>query len=204
MKSIAKDIKLVYREDKQWERIVMAEVIVPNAPNVFNDYWTPEAVREAAYMFMKKGFGIDIEHDNNDISERAVYLVESFIARPGDPDFIEGSWVVGMYIADDAIWQDVLDGEINGYSYEAIVEFISAQIEYTETWIRQGTTEPDVNDGHTHEFLVIVDENNRPVSGGTSETNGHSHDIVTHTITEEADGHKHRFNIITGQEFEDD
>lgn len=204
MKSIANSIKLVYREDKQWERVVMAEVIVPNAPNVFNDYWTPEATREAAYMFMKKGFGIDIEHDNVDVGSKDVYLVESFIARPGDPDFIEGAWVVGMYIANDEIWQDVLTGEINGYSYEAMVSFISAQIEYTETWIRQGTTEPDVDDGHTHEFLVIVDENNRPISGGTSETDGHSHEIRTHTITEEADGHKHRYNIITGEEFDND
>jgi hypothetical protein len=177
----------------------MAEVLVPDTPNVFNDYWTKENIRLAAYEFMKRGYGIDLEHDNIDITG-SVYVVESFIARANDPDFIEGSWVIAMYIADDAIWQDILDGKINGYSYEAMVSFLSATLQVVDDGIRQGITEPDPIDGHTHVFMVMVDINNRPVDGGTSITGDHSHTISTHTVTDESAGHVHRYNLVIGKD----
>lgn len=200
LQSIAKDVKLVVRQDREWERVVFAEVLVPDVPNVFNDYWTREGVKQAAYLFMMQGFGIDVEHDHIDVSSTQVAVVESFIARPGDPDFIEGSWVVGMKILDDALWQSVLDGDINGYSYEAFVEFFTAFITTIDDGIRQGVTEPDPEDGHTHDFVVLVDITNRPIEGGTSATNGHSHVILTHTVTEEASGHVHRYNLVQGKD----
>lgn len=200
MKSIANSPKTVVRSDGEWDRLVFAEVLVPEVPNVFNDYWTHEGVRQAAYLFMMRGFGVDVEHDNVDILGGGAYVVESFIARAGDPDFIEGSWVVGMYIHDDELWAKVLSGEINGYSYEAAVEFLSAVLEVEDDGVRTGYTEPDPEDGHTHYFMVMVDEANRPVSGGTSEDYGHSHTISTHTVTDEADGHVHRYNLVQGKE----
>lgn len=191
------------RADVQgFERIAWAEVLVPETPNVFGDYWSPEAIREAAYAFMKAGFGInvgiDVEHDNVDVSG-SVKVVESFIVRPGDPDFIEGSWVVAVYIGDDALWQQVLDGEINGFSYEALVQFLPGLLTYTEPGWRSGVTEPDPTDGHTHEFLVQVDNVGRATTGGTSDTNGHMHTISGSTVTDEAAGHVHRFNIVQGK-----
>lgn len=199
MKSIANDVKLHVRSDAGWERIVMAEVLIPDTPNVFGDYWTKENIKEAAYAFMRRGFGIDVEHDNVDVTG-PVQLVEAFIVRPGDLDFIEGSWVVGMYIGDDAIWADVLSGKINGYSYEAIVSFLSATIQTSDDFVRQGTTEPDPIDGHVHEFVTMVDADNRPIEGGTTVTNGHSHTISAHTITDESEGHVHRYNLVTGKD----
>lgn len=200
MKSIAKDIKLHIRTDKEWERVAMAEVLVPDVPNVFGDLWTKEGIRHAAYTFMQQGFGIDIDHDNVDVSGTGVVVVESFIARPGDPDFIEGSWVVGVRILDDALWEAVLSGEINGFSYEAMVEFFSGVVLMLDDGTRQGTTEPDPDDGHIHDFFVLVGMDNRPIDGGTTETNGHSHVIKVHTITEESDGHVHRYNLVSGKD----
>lgn len=200
MKSIANDLKLVVRQDTLWERIVMAEVLVPEVPNVFNDYWTRENIKEAAYGFMEQGFGIDIDHNNVDIQGVHATVVESFIARQGDPDFIEGSWVIGMHILDDALWQDVLDGKINGYSYEAIVAFLTATLHVTDDGVRQGVTEPDPFDGHTHYYMVLVDDHNRPIAGGTSDTLGHSHTISTHTITDVENGHIHRYNLVAGKD----
>lgn len=192
-------MRLITREDRKWEQIAFAEVLVPNVPNVFGDYWTPEAVRQAAYMFMERGFQIDVEHDNVDVSDR-VHVVETFVARTGDPDFIEGAWVVGVRITDAGMWQDVLDGKLNGFSYQALVQFVSAVLQSNDDGVRQGVTEPDPYDGHTHEFMVMVDEANRPVSGGTTETDGHAHVIRTHTVTEEAEGHVHRFNLVLGKD----
>ena len=200
MQSIAKNPKMIIREDGNWEQVVFAEVLVPHVPNVFNDYWTAPAIKEAAYLFMQQGFGIDIEHDNVDVLGGKAHVVESFIVREGDPDFIKGSWVVAMRITDDALWQDILDGKINGYSYQAVVSFLSGVIETEDDGVRTGTTEPDPTDGHTHYFMVLVDETNRPISGGTSEDFGHSHNISTHTVTDTAEGHNHRYNLVIGKD----
>lgn len=194
-----REVRLVLREDKTWERLVYGEVLVPEVTNVYNDYWTRDAIRHAAHLFMMTGFGIDHEHDNIDRTG-LVHVVESFIARAGDPDFIEGSWVVAMKVLDDDLWEAILNNEINGYSYEALVEFMDATLVVDDDGIRTGLTEPDVNDGHVHEFMVTVDENNRPIEGGTSVTNGHSHLITTHTVTEEEDGHSHRYNLVQGKD----
>lgn len=196
MKSTA---NFVVRDDeKAWERLAWAEVLVPGTVNVMNDLWSKDAVRRAAYMFMEQGFAIDLNHDNVDISS-SVKVVESFIARPNDPDFLEGSWVVGVHILDADLWQKVLDGEINGFSYEALVRFTKAKLTISDTGERQGITEADTTDGHTHEWWAIVDENNRPIMGGTTDTNGHSHSISTHTVTDTANDHKHRYNLVQGK-----
>ena len=200
MNSISKEIALVLRDDPvAWEGIVMAEVLIPDTPNVYGDFWTKEAIREAAYMFMVEGFGIDINHDQIDISDR-VSVVESFVVRPGDAIFIEGSWVLALKVHDDALWQDILDCKINGYSYMAYVATQSAAVVMEDDGMRMGVTEPDTTDGHTHEYMVLVDENNRPISGGTTNTSGHSHAILVHTVTEEAVGHVHRYNLVTGKD----
>ena len=188
------------KDGDEWERVVSVEVLIPNVPNVFGDLWSPAAVREAAYEFMRQGYGIDVDHDNVDVSG-PVHVVESFIVRAGDTDFIEGSWVVAMRVEDDTLWQKILDNEINGYSYEATVNFLAGIfVDETDDGTRTGYTEPDPYDGHRHAFAVLVDANNRPLSGGTDEVDGHSHTISTHTVTDESDGHSHRFNLVTGKD----
>jgi hypothetical protein len=188
------------KDGDEWERVVFAEVLIPNVPNVFGDLWSPAAVREAAYEFMRQGYGIDVDNDNVDVSG-PVHVVESFIVRAGDTDFIEGSWVVAMRVEDDTLWQKILDNEINGYSYEATVNFLAGIfVDETDDGTRTGYTEPDPYDGHRHAFAVLVDANNRPLSGGTDEVDGHSHTISTHTVTDESDGHSHRFNLVTGKD----
>ncbi len=193
------NITLHCRSDSpEWEQCVFAEVLIPETPNVNGDYWTRPAIREAAYAFMREGFGIDVDHDNIDVTG-GVYVVETFIARKNDPDFIEGSWVVGMKIEDPELWQRVLNNEINGYSYEALINFLSATLQVQDDGVRTGFTEPDLLDGHTHAYLLRVDETNRPTSGGTDAVQGHYHTITTHTVTDVSAGHSHRYQIVTGR-----
>jgi hypothetical protein len=101
-----------------------------------------------------------------------------------------------VWIKDETLWQMVLDNKINGFSYEALVGMQPVGIENLRSRIITGTTAPDLLDGHTHTYCVIVDALNRPVSGSTGDTDGHSHTISTHTTTDEANGHKHRFDVI--------
>ncbi len=186
------------RSDSDFERVVFGEVLVPMTINVFGDISTKEMVRDCAYEFARQGYGLDIEHDNVDVKGQKYYVVESFIARADDPDFIPGSWVIGIKIIDDEVWQGVLDGKLNGFSFEA--EMFYTEVEFEDPGVRTviGVTEPDPFDGHTHAYTVVVDSNNRVISGGTGVTNAHYHPISVHTVTGVGLGHTHRYQLVEG------
>lgn len=195
-------MKPIVRQDgeEQWERIVMGEVLIPNVPNVFGDIYTEKAIIGFCNEFARQGFGIDVDHDRKDVTGK-VYVVQSFIARPDDKDFIPGSWVVGMKIEDDDLWVDVLAGNIAGYSFEAECMMLPVQVQNLRNRQIQGTTEPDPIDGHTHDYLVIVNSFGRPLSGGTGTAQGHAHTISTHTVTDVSDNllgfaHVHRYQTV--------
>ena len=198
--------KFIQSNDAGWEQIVIGEVLIPDTPNSYGDIYTREAIKDFAYAFAVAGLNTnvinDIEHDNIDVTGD-VYVVESFLARLGDPDFIEGSWVIAMKINNADLWQQVLAGDINGFSYEALVAMTPVKIENLRNRTITGITSPDPLDGHTHAYMVVVDPLNRPIKGGTSETDGHTHAITSHTVTAEANGHKHRFNVIDDGEQND-
>ena len=61
---------------------------------------------------------MDTEH-NHQVS--GATIVESFIARKGDPDFAEGAWVLGVRMTDGELWERVKSGELNGFSVDAVV-----------------------------------------------------------------------------------
>lgn len=185
----------IKRDANGFERVVFAELILPESLNRFGDFHTKRSIREFAYAFMIHGFGIDIEHDGTDRTGR-VNIVESFIARPGDPDFVEGAWVIGAYIPDDELWQKVLDHDLNGFSYEALVQMLEVEMLVPVIRAVVGVTESDPFDGHTHEFFVLLDQHGDIVAGGTKDTNFHSHLITRHTFTAEEANHVHIFNYM--------
>lgn len=201
------NIKIVRQAATEFQQVVMGEVLVPDIPNVFGDIYSREGIVEFVHEFARQGHGIDIQHDQVDVTGTKAYIVESFIARAGDPDFIEGSWVVGMKIPDPETWQQVLDGEINGYSFEAECAIFPVVIQNLRNRQIVGVTEPDPRDGHTHDFVAIVDVFNRPIEASTGVTDGHSHKILFHTSTEFADNsaglsHLHRYQVIVDDEEE--
>ena len=186
------ELKLASEE----KRIVWAEVYVPNVPDTDMDFMDAESVEKAAYRFMqdmnlKK---IDVQH-TNDLVPGAV-VVESFIARKGDQDFIEGSWVVGVHIPDDATWGRIKKGEINGFSLEALVKGEDTTLEIEIPPVVHGTTAKAAD--HEHEFYVTYDPEGNLVGGRTDMVAGHSHVIKRGTLTEKAEGHNHRFSFVEG------
>lgn len=195
----------IKRDSGEYEQIVMAEVLLPDTPNVYGDIYTKEAIREFAYEFARQGYGIDVNHDNEDVGGRDAIVVESFIVRAGDPDFIEGSWVVAMKILNKDLWAKILDGEINGYSFEAEAYMLPVVFQNLANRCVVGVTEPDPIDGHTHTYIVMLNAFNRPNAGATGFTNAHSHKIVTHTTTEFGGGllgrvHNHRYQVIAAKD----
>jgi hypothetical protein len=191
------ECRIIQRDDREFERVVLAELLVPNVPNSWGDLYSPEAIKDFCYAFSLKGFGLDVEHDEVDVAGVEFFVVESFIARPGDPDFIEGSWVIGVKILDDALWAKVLAGDINGFSFQAEVFMDPLTIIYdSEARIVSGVTEPDPLDGHTHTYTVVIGPLNTVLSGGTGSTDNHAHSITGASVTALASGHTHRYQVI--------
>lgn len=191
------EARIVQREDRAFEQVVLAELLVPNVPNSWGDIYTPEAIKEFCYTFSAQGFGLDVDHDQKDVTGSGYIVVESFIARAGDPDFIEGSWVIGVKIIDAGIWARVLDGTLNGFSFEADVFMDPVVIVYeSDNRVVIGVTEPDPLDGHTHTFTVVLGPLNVVLSGGTGITDNHAHPITGATVTGIADGHTHRYQVV--------
>lgn len=201
--------KLLQRSNGDYERVVMSELLVPDVPNTYGDIYTREAIKDFAYRYAMSDYVIDIDHDQENVRDKKLSVVEYFIARPGDPDFIEGSLVIGMKVHDDEVWERIVSGELNGYSFEAEAFITEVAIQNLRERQIVGVTEPDLNDGHTHEYLVILNALNHPVSGGTGVTDGHSHKITRHTVTNKAISvfgageHSHRYQVIVPDKEED-
>ena len=69
-----------FAQDEQ--QILYAEVFAPGMPDSQGDFMSAETIREMAYDFIPQDrSNIDLNHSQ----ERAALVVESFIAREGDP-----------------------------------------------------------------------------------------------------------------------
>jgi hypothetical protein len=189
-------MKCVVKKDEAGRELhlVYGEVYAPNRPDSDGDFMTVEQIMKMAHDFLRKRRTdmIDLQHNNEVIPGASV--VESFIAREGDPDFIEGAWVVGVHIPDDDIWEKVKKGEINGFSMEAMAVREDKVVEIEIPPVVTGLTSK--NEDHVHRFYVAYDEEGRFLGGMTDEVDGHKHAIVSGTITEEVNGHRHLFSAV--------
>jgi len=178
------------------ERLVFAEVYAPNILDTDGEFMTAPEIKKAAYKFMQSLSlkSIDVQHDNNLVDGACV--VESFIARAGDPEFIEDSWVVGIHVDNDDVWAAIKAGEINGFSMQAEVYREEATLEMVVPPVITGETST-AEDGHKHDFYVTYDAEGNFVGGVTGRAeDGHSHKIVRGTITEDTNSHHHMFSFV--------
>lgn len=176
------------------KQIVYGEVWIPNELDTYGDFMTAEDTEIMAHRYMQLVTlrqSIDTNHDEE---SNGSYPVESFIARAGDPDFQEGAWVLGTKIADEEIWAEVQRGELNGYSFQAMVKkkAVVVNLEVMDNTINETGEAPD---GHTHLYFVRLNSEGLVMGGRTSFDAGHSHEIRHGTATEEANGHSHRITI---------
>jgi hypothetical protein len=179
-------------------RIVWAEVYAPNIPDSDGEFMDAKGIMQMAYKFMQdlNLRMIDTQHTNNLVEGACV--VESFIARKGDPDFIEGSWVVGVHVPDDATWEKIKKGEINGFSMEAMVHKVPTELEMEIPPVIAGRTTKAENytDDHEHQFFVSYDEDGNFLGGVTDTVDGHYHAIKRGTLTEVSKEHQHKFSYV--------
>ena len=177
-------------------RMVWGVVYAPMSQDADGEHMDAETIRKMAYNFMRaqKNDKIDLQHNNKLVDGARV--VESFIARKGDPDFPEGAWVAGVHVPDDATWQKIKRNEINGFSVEAFVQKQTVEVEVDLPAVMRGKTYK--SEDHEHEFYVGYDKSGNFIGGTTNLINGHSHVIKRGTLTEAASGHSHRFSHLEG------
>lgn len=175
------------------KRVVYGEVYAPDVLDTYGDFMSAEDIELMAHRFLQLYALKNTIDTNHDESSNGSYPIESFIARTGDPDYTPGSWVLGTKIVDDVIWEQILKGELNGYSFQALVRKLAVVVEIEMTPDAIGVTEEA--DGHTHMFYVEFDGDGKVVRGITSTDDGHSHEIKKGTATEKSNGHAHRINL---------
>jgi hypothetical protein len=182
------------------KRIVWAEVYAPDRPDADGEFMRAETIEKMSYEFMRelKLDQVDSQHDQ--INKDGCCVVESFIARKGDPDFIEGAWVVGMHVDNDELWEKIEKGEIAGFSMEAMVIKEPQQVELDVEPVLSGKTYKADGDDHQHEFLVAYDDKGKFLGGRTDTVKDHFHVIKSGTVTEKSGSpeHHHRFSHVEG------
>jgi len=186
---------LIVRND--YEQVVFGEVYLPNHVDTAETAMTPDEVKRVAYDFMKRMMLTKIDEMHN-YTESGCYVVESFIARPGDPDFVEGSWVLGTKIENDEVWEKVLKGEYNGYSIAGRALREPQVVRLSRVVEMEVETDENIGDyeAHSHYIHLFFNDNNTLAPCWTSKTLGHSHKVTMTTATDDAEGHNHKFVVV--------
>lgn len=179
------------------QQLVTGVVYEPFALDAHGHYMTAEDLRETAHDFLAKGLTgrIDVQH-NNKVIDAAI--VESWIARPNDPDgYPEGAWIATTKINDPDVWNMIKGGELNGYSFEIMTYKRDTTVEIASAAWYYGFTDPDPYDKHTHPFLVHMDAKGEIQWGqtGLGSDGSPSHTISKSSITDKVSGHTHRYHI---------
>ena len=101
-------------------QLAYGAVYEPYLLDTQGEWMRPDQIEAMAHKFMLKQLNsaFDVMHDNQG---GKAHVVESFIARKGDPDYVEGSWVLGVWVPDRELWARIRKGEIGGFSFEAYV-----------------------------------------------------------------------------------
>jgi predicted ABC-type ATPase len=101
----------------------------------FGDYYvafSKDTIVKIVQKYFKKGYqnNVNLMHDPNQI-ETGVTMFESFISdksrgiepMKGFEDAPDGSWFVSMLVENDAVWEKVKQGMVNGFSIEGIFNY---------------------------------------------------------------------------------
>ena len=101
----------------------------------FGDYYvafSKDTITKIVQKYFKKGYqnNVNLQHDPNQV-ETGVTMFESFISdksrgiapMKGFEDAPDGSWFVSMLVENEAVWQQVKEGKINGFSIEGIFNY---------------------------------------------------------------------------------
>ncbi|MBI4962493.1 MAG: hypothetical protein HY913_04390 [Desulfomonile tiedjei] len=189
--------KIVIKSDEK--RIIYGSVYAPMLVDTQGEMMKADEIEAMAHRFMLSGRLSAIDTDHNLVSN-GTRIVESFIARQGDPDFEPGEWVIGVKVFDDSIWDSVKKGELNGFSFYGLVNRSDAVVSLSQPVRGSGTTEPSAGGPlptHDHTVTLVFNEQASVEPTYTNEALNHRHFVSRTTATEITWDHAHRLILDT-------
>jgi DNA adenine methylase len=116
--AFAKTIPLIKGFAPDDERFVLGIVLEPEQVDAQKDIYSAAEIRSAAHRFMEEFQDVGLMHKMR--VNGAVKIVESYLA-PADLTIAgthikQGTWLLGVHVLSDALWEDVKDGKLTGFS----------------------------------------------------------------------------------------
>lgn len=106
------------------KRLVYGIVLEPETVDSQGDIYSADEIERAAHGFMADYQNVG--HMHRALVNDGVEVVESFIApvdlAMGDQTVKAGTWVLGVRIASDTLWEQVKSGELTGLSIGGYAE----------------------------------------------------------------------------------
>lgn len=113
-----REVRLVKNAEPGDERYVLGVVLEPETVDAQGDIYSADEVRKAAHRFMEEFGTLGLMHRLR--VDGQVKVLESFLA-PADTTYGEatikkGTWLLGVRVLSDELWNAVRDGAISGFS----------------------------------------------------------------------------------------
>lgn len=93
-------------------------VLEPEVIDAQGDIYSPEEIRKAAHLFMQEFGGLGLMH-RMQVNDQ-VKVLESFLAPTdfelGGISVKKGTWMLGVRVLSDALWEQVKSGALTGFS----------------------------------------------------------------------------------------
>ncbi|TFF34388.1 XkdF-like putative serine protease domain-containing protein [Mucilaginibacter psychrotolerans] len=139
--AFSKNQRLENFSTNEERRELLGAAMIPDLPIYRNSEQSGEyvatfskaTVRQIAQVFAQKGFfnNTNIEHT---LIPADSYIFQSYItdeakgiAAPKGITVPDGTWIVGVKVLNDTVWQNIKDGSIKGFSVEGIFKMVDTQ-----------------------------------------------------------------------------
>ncbi len=114
------------------DRVLYGVVYAPNELDAHGDYTTGEEIKKAAWNFLKEGRvrNVDVEHT---YKEAPAFVAESWLSKGNDPLFPEepeNTWIVGIRVEDEKLWEEIKRGEYRGLSLAGTARVVEKSGKY--------------------------------------------------------------------------
>lgn len=137
--TFGKTTQLVKGLDPNDERFVLGVVLEPEVVDAQGDIYSADEIRAAAHRFMEEFGGLGLMHNmrvNGQVKVLECYLAPTDFTI-GDIVVRKGTWLLGVRVLSDELWELVTQGVLTGFSIggsaRRVPEFSKAISETAET-----------------------------------------------------------------------
>lgn len=134
-----KTAQLIKGVDPNDERYVLGIVLEPEVIDAQGDIYSADEIRNAAHRFMEEFGGLGLMHNmrvNGQVKVLECYLAPTDFTI-GDTTVRKGTWLLGVRVLSDELWELVTQGVLTGFSIggsaRRVPEFSKAVSESPET-----------------------------------------------------------------------